>query len=326
MIITRAPLRLTLAGGGTDLPSYFERQGATWISVAINKYCFSQINPSFTNNFLMKYSEYEKCEFVEDIKHPLIRESLKYLGIRQPLELTFSADLPGRTGLGSSSSFLVSLLKALHEFQGSEVTSRQLAEESTEIEMNILQTPIGLQDQYIAAVGGLKEFYVTRQGKISWTDLEISVKNSNHLFSKMRLYFTGIVRDSSVILSEQVSKSNLNDEAIINQLDYVANQVSQIRECVLNADEIKLGNFFHDHWLMKKKRSSNMSTLNIDNFYSEALENGAIGGKIVGAGGGGFILMVCSDQKKIDEIANKFKFKRIEFSLNSTGVSRILSV
>ena len=326
MIISKAPLRLTLAGGGTDLPSYYQTGGSSWISVSIDKFCFSQINPSFNNNFLIKYSEYEKCDSVDQIKHPLIREALKFIGVNQPLELTFSADLPGSTGLGSSGSFLVSLLKALHDFKGEEVTSRKVAEEATEIEMNILSAPIGLQDQYISAVGGLKEFIVDKRGKLDWFEIDISKNNAKHINEHLKLFFTGTVRDSKLLLSEQVDKSISRDTSMIDQLDYVKNKVTEIKECLIMGDEIRLGRLFDEHWKIKKQRSKFMSTSKIDSFYSDALKIGALGGKIVGAGGGGFILLVCRNNPEVTNLAKKYGYKEIGFNFEYMGASRILSV
>ena len=325
MFISKAPLRLTLAGGGTDLPSYYVNRGARWISVSINKFCFSQINPSFNNNFLIKYSEYENCETVDEIKHPLVREALKFLNIKQPLELTFSADLPGRTGLGSSASFLVSFLKALHDFKGEEITSRNIAEEATEIEMNILKSPIGLQDQYISAVGGLKEFTVDPTGELEWVDLDISEKNIKHIVDNLRLYYTGTVRDSKKLLTDQVNKTDAKDSSMIRRLDYVTRQVTHVKKCLIQGDELELGKLFDEHWRMKRGSSTLMSSNIIDSFYSNALNSGALGGKVVGAGGGGFILLVCRDDIKIDNLAEKYGYKKIEFNFEFMGASRILS-
>lgn len=320
MIITRSPLRLPLAGGGTDLESYYLGRGSTWISVAINKYCYSIINKRFDTNFLIKYSKLEDVADVNDIQHNLVREALKYFKVKNQIELTFTADIPGSTGLGSSSSFLVSLISALGSYLELDLSPTDLARFSTEIERDILKEPIGLQDQYITALGGMKQFEVSPTGNLSFDDLQISSTNLGKIQNSLVLLYTGIKRDSKTILSQQVSSTNERDSDVINRLDFVKSQVPHIRKALIELDIDSLGSLFHEHWLLKSKQSKDMSNEQIDNLYSKSIDSGALGGKLVGAGGGGFLLVVVKDKIQFikDSIGNGLEVLPFEFEMNGT--------
>ena len=316
-------MRIPLAGGGTDLPSYYLGRGSSWISVAINKYCYTQINQTFDKHFLLKYSLLEKVMEVDDIKHNLIREALNYLEINNPLELTFTADLPGGTGLGSSSSFLVSLLQGLHSHRKVKVTEELIAEQATQIEMVILNEPIGLQDQYISALGGLKEFHVKSNGELNWNDLEISKDKLDLLQNNLLLYYTGYTRNSKTILEEQKSRTLNIDKKIIENLDFVKSQVNLIKTAIMESNLENLGFLFDKHWQQKKERSLNMSNSSINSFYDFALTNGALGGKLVGAGGGGFVLLVAENANLLRKNLEITKFREIPFDFTFSGTQTI---
>jgi D-glycero-alpha-D-manno-heptose-7-phosphate kinase len=320
MIITRSPLRLPLAGGGTDLDSYYLGRGASWISVAINKYCYSILNKRFDKNYLVKYSKLEEVQTVDEIKHNLVRETLKFFKIDSQIELTFTADIPGSTGLGSSSSFLVSLISAISSYLKLNLTHSEFANISTKIERDILKEPIGLQDQYITALGGLKLFEVSSTGVLSFQDLQIGTSNLRRIQDSLLLIFTGIKRDSKSILSQQVFSTNNNDSDVLNRLDFVKSQVPLIQNALLNAEVEKLGGLFHEHWLLKSKQSKEMSNEQINDLYLRALNHGALGGKLIGAGGGGFLLIVVEDKFRFLEksVNDKFDIVPFEFEMNGT--------
>ena len=323
LIISRAPLRIPIAGGGTDLPSYFLGRGTSWISVAINKYCYTQINQTFDKHFLLKYSLLEKVMEIEEIKHNLIRESLTLLDVNSPLELTFTADLPGGTGLGSSSSFLVSLLQGLYSYKKMSTSAEMIAQASTQIEMINLNEPIGLQDQYISALGGFKEFHVHPSGDLKWNDLLIPKDTLMFLQNNLLLYYTGYTRKSKTILQEQKSLTMEKDPRVIENLDFVKSQVELIKSTILDGNLDKLGFLFNEHWNRKKMRSTNMSNGHIDKFYNFALSNGALGGKLIGAGGGGFVLLVSENRTELQEKLKITNFREIPFEFISTGAQTI---
>lgn len=323
MIISRAPLRIPIAGGGTDLPSYFMGRGSAWISVAIDKYCYTQINQTFDNHFLLKYSLLEKVNHIDEINHNLIREALSSLEIKNPLELTFTADLPGGTGLGSSSSFLVSLLQGLYSYKKIEQSTKFIAEKSTQIEMINLNEPIGLQDQYISALGGMKQFNVDPTGNLTWFDLNISKDSVNNFENSLLLYYTGLTRKSKIILEEQKILTLEKNADIIENLDFVKSQVELIKSSILENDLVKIGFHFNEHWTRKKLRSNNMSNKIIDDFYEFALLNGALGGKLIGAGGGGFVLLVSNDVNALREKLKVTKFREIPFKFVENGAQTI---
>ena len=309
MIITRSPLRLPLAGGGTDLESYYLGRGSSWISASINKYCYSIINKRFDKNFLVKYSKIEEVSSIDEIEHNLVRETLRFFEIREPLELTFTADVPGSTGLGSSAAFLVSLIASLNSYFTLNLSNLDFSRISTTIEKDILNQPIGLQDQYISSLGGLKEFYVTPAGDLSFENLPISLDNLGLIQKSLVLVYTGIKRDSKSILSEQVLRAKKNEFEVLRRLDYVKRQVPSIKRALLESDMNTVGNLFHEHWLLKSKQTPDMSSDYINDLYDKLIDCGATGGKLIGAGGGGFLLIVVEDKTKF---LNKLPIKDIE--------------
>ena len=325
MIITRSPLRLPLAGGGTDLESYYFGRGSSWISASINKYCYSIINKRFDRNFLVKYSKLEEVSSIADIEHNLVRETLRFFEINEPLELTFTADVPGSTGLGSSAAFLVSLIAGLNSYFTLNLSNLDFSRISTTIEKEILKQPIGLQDQYISSLGGLKQFYVSPAGELSFENLPISQDSLEIIKNSLVLIYTGVKRDSNSILSEQVLRSHKNDSQILNRLDYVKSQVPSIKKALIELNMIKLGNLFHEHWILKSKQSPDMSSDHINDMYDKLIDCGAIGGKLIGAGGGGFLLIVVEDKVKF---LNKIQLKDIEvvpFEFEDNGTTTVFN-
>ncbi len=321
MIVTRAPLRISIAGGGTDLPSYYLGRGTSWISGAINHYCYTSANFGFAEEYLLKYSELERVEEIPEVRHNLIREALAFTGQSSPLELTFSADLPGGTGLGSSSAFTVSLLGALHAYNKRHFSSAQLADEATQIERDILREPVGLQDQYISALGGVTKFDIDEKGNLSWQQLPVSANWFNRFEENIFLMYTGKTRLANEYLSSQVKKTEAKDPEMINQLDWVKDSVNQVFKFLLDGDFDSYGVFLNEYWMKKKSRELTMSNSYIDQVYLEAISNGATGGKLIGAGGSGFLMFISNDKEKLRASIDPTGKKEVPFNFDHQGFS-----
>ncbi|MBE5850092.1 MAG: galactokinase [Lachnospiraceae bacterium] len=324
MIIARSPLRITLGGGGTDLPSYYEEREGFLISAAIDKYVYITLHETFEKGYFLKYSKFEKCEEIDEIQHPIIREALRLLDWKRPcLELCSMADIPAGTGLGSSSSFTTALLRALHTMQGNIVSTRTLAEEACEIEMNRLKEPIGKQDQYIASYGGITCMNFHRDGYV-WVDpLRISDETLYNLEDNLILFFTGFSRSAGNILKEQNDKSKQHDEDMIKNLDFVKDLGYQSKDALEKGDLDTFADIMNTHWEYKKKRSGGMSNPQIDEWYSLALANGAQGGKMIGAGGGGFLMFYVKDKARLRDAMRNTGMSEVRFRFEKEG-SRVL--
>ena len=324
MIIARSPLRITLGGGGTDLPSYYEQKEGFLISAAIDKYVYITLHKSFEEEIILKYSKFEKVKDRDEIQHPIIREALKMLDIRETnLEICSMADIPAGTGLGSSSTFTTALLRALHAMQGNIVSTRTLAEEACEIEMNRLKQPIGKQDQYIAAYGGITCMNFHKDGYV-WVDpLNISQETLYNLEDNLILFFTGFSRSAGSILKEQDDKSKSKDSDMIKNLDFVKDLGYQSKEAFERGDLDTFADIMNVHWEHKKKRSGGMSNPQIDEWYDYALKNGAMGGKMIGAGGGGFLLFYSKDKSRLREAMKNTGMTEVRFRFEKEGAKVI---
>ena len=324
MIIARSPLRITLGGGGTDLPSYYEEREGFLISAAIDKYVYITLHETFEKGYFLKYSKFEKCNEIDEIQHPIIRETLKLLDWDKPcLELCSMADIPAGTGLGSSSSFTTALLRALHTMQGNIVSTRTLAEEACEIEMNRLKEPIGKQDQYIASYGGITCMNFHKDGYV-WVDpLRISEEALYNLEDNLILYFTGFSRSAGNILKEQNDKSKEPNEEMLKNLDFVKDLGYQSKSALEKGDLDTFADIMNVHWQYKKKRSGGMSNPQIDEWYELALANGAQGGKMIGAGGGGFLMFYAKDKVRLRDALRDTGMSEVRFRFEKEG-SRIL--
>ncbi len=324
MIIARSPLRISLGGGGTDLPSYYESHEGFLISAAIDKYVYITLHQTFDQEILLKYSKFEKVTSVDEIQHPIIREALKMLEITSPnLEICSMADIPAGTGLGSSSSFTTALLRALHAMKGNIVSTRTLAEEACEIEMNRLHEPIGKQDQYIAAYGGITCMNFHKDGYV-WVDpLNISNETLYNLEDNLCLYFTGFSRSAGSILAEQDKKSKEMDADMIKNLDFVKDLGYQSKKAFEAGDLDTFADIMNVHWEYKKKRSGGMSNPQIDEWYDLAMQNGALGGKMIGAGGGGFLMFYANDKIKLRKAMSRTGMTEVRFRFEKEG-SKIL--
>ncbi|MBA7485384.1 D-glycero-alpha-D-manno-heptose 7-phosphate kinase [subsurface metagenome] len=325
MIITRSPLRITLGGGGTDLPSYYKDHEGFLIAAAIDKYIYITIHQAFVEEIIIKYSQLEKVKSIKEIKHPIIREVLKLLKMdRKYLEITSMADIPAGTGLGSSGSFTVALLKALHSFKTDLIGNRELAEEACNIEINKLGDPVGKQDPYIAAFGGITTFKFLKNGFVDVKPLNIERETLYNLEDNLILFFTGYSRNSSSILKEQDDKSKNIDNEMIKNLHFVKEIGLKSKKALENKDLNRFAELMNIHWEYKKKRSLKMSNEKINYWYELALKNGAIGGKLVGAGGGGFLMFYTEDKKRLRHIFYNESLREVRFRFDLEGAKVII--
>jgi D-glycero-alpha-D-manno-heptose-7-phosphate kinase len=326
VIIARSPLRISLGGGGTDLPSYYKEYGGFLLAAAINKYVYATVMRPFTPGIYLKYSKLEHVDLVSDVQHPIIREALSELNLRTPqIEITTLADIPSGTGLGSSGSFTTALLKALHSHYRRNIHPRELAELACRIELEKLGEPIGKQDQYIAAFGGVTSFIFNPDGSVLSEPLSISTETLHNLEDNLLLFFTGISRSASSILSDQDLKSKEYDKKMLTNLHFIKELGFQSRDALLAGDMTGFGNLMHEHWMQKKERSQGISNKFINDAYETALKNGAIGGKLVGAGGGGFLMFYSSDKDQLRIAMSKFNLEEVRFKFDFEGTKVILS-
>lgn len=325
MIISRSPLRISLGGGGTDLPSYYKAHGGFLIAGAIDKYVYITIHQTFIDEMIIKYSQMERVSMPEQVKHPIIREALKLIGITETnLELTSMADIPAGTGLGSSGSFTTALLKALHHYRKNLVHPRELAEQACKIEIDLLQEPVGKQDQYIASYGGITCFEFHEDGDVTAWPIDISNETMFNLEDNLLLFFTGYSRSASSILKEQNDKSRSDDKSMIENLHYVKELGYRTCEALETGELQAFGELMNEHWQHKKQRSGNMSNGNIDKWYQLALENGAVGGKLIGAGGGGFLMFYTEEKTKLRHAMRQAGLTEVRFRFDFEGTKIVV--
>jgi D-glycero-alpha-D-manno-heptose-7-phosphate kinase len=297
MIISCAPARITLGGGGTDLPSYYSKYGGFLISAAIDKYIFISVNKRFQGNIRLGYSQTELVNDVNQVSHPILKEALKLVGINKGIEIFSMADIPSSGGLGSSGSFTVALLNALHTYKRELYTQRQLAEEACHIEIDLLKEPIGKQDQYIAAFGGVTCFTFEKDGQVIVEPLNISDELLYQLEHSLVFFYTGIERSASAVLSEQNQKTKNDDNKVVNALHQIKEIGLESRRLLEKGDLDGFGELLDVHWQMKKQLSTKVTDPFIDECYEIARKNGARGGKIMGAGGGGFFMFYTNGKR-----------------------------
>lgn len=326
MIIARSPLRITLGGGGTDLPSYYREHEGFLVSAAIDKYVYVNVMRPFTEGIYLKYSQLEHVEKIPDVRHPIIREALQMLGFRTPqVEITTLADIPAGTGLGSSGSFTTALLKALYTHRKRHLHQEELAELACHIEIDRLGEPIGKQDQYIAAVGGVTCFTFHEDDKVTATPLGISMDTMFDLEDNLLLFFTGFSRSASGILKDQQVRSQKNDSDMLNNLHYVKDLGYRSKDALEAGDTVRFGELMHEHWEHKKRRSGGMSNSRIDEWYELGMKNGAVGGKLVGAGGGGFLMFLAHDRNKLRHAMAKAGLEEVRFKFDFEGTKVVMS-
>jgi D-glycero-alpha-D-manno-heptose-7-phosphate kinase len=291
VIFSRAPLRISLGGGGTDLPSYYREEGGFLVAGAIDKYVYMLIHTVFQRRYKMKYSETEDVDQISSIKHPILRETLLRHWRGNPLEIASVADVPAGTGMGSSGAFTVALVKGLAHARRTSITQEALAEAACEIEIEVLKEPCGKQDPYVAAHGGVCAYTFAADGSVSVEPLELSDETLRGLREHMLLFYTGEAREASAVLHDQDSRTKTGDGEMLENLRRTKQIGLQSREMLLAGDLFAYAELMHEHWLNKRQRSPGMATERIDDLYVLARRSGVIGGKLVGAGGGGFLLV-----------------------------------
>lgn len=325
MILARSPMRIPLGGGGTDLPSYYEKHGGFVISAAIDKYVYASVHSRFVEGFLLKYMQTEEAATIDEIKHTRIREALRLMKIEQRnLELTFLADVPAGTGLGSSSSFTAALLAALHAYKRESVHPRQIAEEACQIELDVLKEPIGKQDQYITAFGGVTCLGFSNDETVEVWPLKLSEEALSNLEEGLVLFFTGYTRPASEILKEQDDRSRAGDAEVEHNLMSVKRLAVAIQIALEVGDLKYFGLLMNEHWHLKRQRSPKASNHNINKLYAFAIANGAIGGKLVGAGGGGFLLFYTEQKRRLRWALREQGLREVRFRFDFEGTKVLL--
>lgn len=326
MIITRSPLRISLGGGGTDVPSYSKEYDGFVISAAIDKYVYLALHQTVVDYLILKYSKLEHVKSVNNIEHPIIREAMKLADIQNiNLEITSFADIPAGTGLGSSSSFTCALLKALHTYKkNNSMHPMQLAEEACHVEIELLKEPIGKQDQYISSYGGINCFTFNKDNTVDVNPLKLSEETLNNLESNLLLFFTGYTRQASSILKEQDDKSKQQDSSMIDNLHYVKELGYKSKKAFESGDLEEFANIMNVHWQHKKERSKNMSNDKINGWYETALRNGALGGKLVGGGGGGYLMFLTDDTRILRHAMAHEGLKEMKFNFDFRGTKVVI--
>jgi D-glycero-alpha-D-manno-heptose-7-phosphate kinase len=299
MIITRTPFRITLGGGGTDLPGYYSRHGGFVLSAALNKYMFIYLNTPIVDDLVrVKYSQSEIVEDVSELQHTLCREALRLFGIRRAIEVISMADIPAGTGLGSSSCYLVGLLNALHTLSRKPMSRQELAEEACHIELDVLKKPIGKQDQYLAAFGGITALHIDRTGAVEVESIIPNPETLEDLESRIVLFYTGLSRSTEEILALQTRDLQEDSSATASYYSQIKEIGLEIYTYLKRGNVRRFGEMLDEHWRAKKKLGAGVANPRIDRLYDVARANGALGGKISGAGGGGFFLFYAEEGKQ----------------------------
>lgn len=315
-------MRISLGGGGTDLPSYYRKYGGFVLSAAINRYVYITINEAFKPRIILKYSKLEDVEKWEEIQHPIIREALRLTGVMGPyLEIVSLSDIPAGTGLGSSGSFTTALLRALHTVKRNFVPPQELAEQACHIEIDLLKEPVGKQDQYIAAFGGITCFDFLPDDQVKVEPLKIAPETLANLEDSLLLFFTGASRSASEVLRDQDSRTRDNAGDMLENLHFTKRLGHESRDALLAGDLRKFAEIMHAHWEHKKKRSPGMSSGFIDDMYDLARAHGALGGKLIGAGGGGFLMLYTEDKTRLRSAMRAAGLREVRMQFDFSGTS-----
>lgn len=326
MIITRTPLRISLGGGGTDLPSYYEKAGHGFlIAAAISKYTYIAVNHNFDNNILLKYSEVERSSRLEEIKHPLLRECLRSAGIQEAIEISSMADIPTGTGLGSSGSFTVGVLKALSMYQHDLIGNPEIARMACEIEIERLGEPVGKQDQYIAAIGGLLGLTFWSNGSVDVKALDLGREVRTRLEENLLLFYTGVRRSASEVLAEEQASKPRSSRSLTENLDQTRDIGYKTHATLLEGDLESFGQILTEQWKLKYDRQPTDTHDMVNYWISEGLKAGAIGGKLVGAGGGGFLLFFADKKADLRLRMHELGLPEVPFSFDYEGASVIVA-
>lgn len=320
VVFAQAPLRLSLGGGGTDLPSYYERFDGYVVAAALNKHVHIILQPSFDGQWRLKYSQTEVVPSLADVKHPLFREILSRHWTGEPLEIATAADVPAGTGLGSSAAFSVALLKALAYARKVPTMPLDLAKDACEIEMGVLCERCGKQDPHVSACGGIcaYEFY---RDEVSVEPLAVPSRMLAKMREHLLLFYTGKTRSSSDLLRDQDERTIADDGKMLDDLHLVKRRAHEIRDHLLQGTFHTFAEMLHEHWVHKRDRSPGMTSERIDDLYELARENGVIGGKLVGAGGGGFLLLASRDPVATRQAMNTARVPELVFDFDYTGAT-----
>ena len=331
MILVRTPFRLPLGGGGTDLPAYYKKFGGYLVTAAINKYMFISINqPALVDRIKVKYSKSESVGLgeLDKIQHDIARETLRYLGLNQPIEITSTADLSAGTGMGSSGSYTVGLLNGLNIMLRRHISVHELADEACKVEMELAKKPVGKQDQFAAAFGGIKVLEIDQGGKVKVSPLELENEIVNELENRLMTFYTHVERDASEILAEQGKKVTADESAATNSMHRIKEIGVQSAAALQKGNIDEFGKLMHAHWAEKKKISSKMSMKKIDEYYDTAMKCGALGGKIMGAGGGGFMVFCIEPgrRKDVRTAMEKAGLRYMDFKFDWNGSTVLVNV
>lgn len=325
MIITRSPLRISLGGGGTDLPSYYREHTGFLVAAAIDRHVHIVINRSILPEMILKYSQTERVTEVAQIQHPLVREAMTLVGIpAEGLEIAAMADIPAGTGLGSSGSFCTALLRGLHALRDGNPSAAEIGEQACHIEIDRLNEPVGKQDQFIAAVGGVTCFRFNPDGHVEYWPLRASSDTLRKLESNLQLYFTGYTRSASEVLREQDTKTKSADQSMIDNLHFIKDLGVKSKEALECGDLRGFAELMNIHWRSKKKRSGNMSNSRIDEWYELGMRSGGRGGKLIGAGGGGFLMFYTEDAEQLNAAMAAAGLQNVPFRFDFEG-TRVVS-
>lgn len=322
MIITRSPLRISLGGGGTDLPSYYREHGGFLVSAAITRYVYLTLHRTFVEDCIIKYSQMERVRAIDDIAHPIIREALRLTGTPcASLEIASMSDIPAGTGLGSSGSFTTALLGALHALNHEIVTKARLAQEACHLEIDVLKEPVGKQDQYIAAYGGITVMKFNPDDSVDVEPARLEPETRANLQDNMMLFFTGYTRAASAILKDQDDRTKGSDRSMIEDLHRVKELGKESLAALESGDLRRFAEIMHEHWERKRRRSSGMTNDRIDAWYRLARENGALGGKLIGAGGGGFLLFYTEDKTRLRHAMRETGLTEVRLDFDAQGTT-----
>lgn len=320
MIITKTPFRVSFCGGGSDMANFYEKYGGCVLSTSINKYCYISIHPYFNENqTLLKYSENELVDDISRIKHRIFKQVLGDMNIHG-VEITSTADIPGGTGLGSSSTFTVGLLNTLNCYNGKFVSKNKLASLACEVEIEKLGNPIGKQDQYGAALGGLNFIKFNQDGSVSHEPIMMDGKVYKQLQKNLLMFYTGTTRSANTILAEQTKNITADDKA--KNLLKMCDLARDMKSALESNDISSFGRILDEGWQLKKELASGIANPAIDEAYDIAMKNGALGGKLLGAGGGGFLLFYCEEEKQ-EQLKKAIGLRELEFTFERDGTSVI---
>jgi D-glycero-alpha-D-manno-heptose-7-phosphate kinase len=328
MIITRTPFRITLGGGGTDLPSFYQEHGGFVLAVGLDKYMFLNVNtPIVDDKIRVRYNQSELVDHVDHLEHTLAKQALIHFGLVRGVEIVSIADIPSGTGLGSSSCYLVGLLNALHSLMQRPASPRQVAEEACHIELFVLKKPIGKQDQYMAAFGGLSTLEIDREGNVRVDRLNLSADLVRELENNILLFYTHETRDATAVLNKQDSATKNKDKVVVSNLLEIKDIGLEIRDAITKGNLRRFGELMDCHWQSKKRLANGITNPQIDGWYQLAKRNGAIGGKISGAGGGGFLMLYCESNKcRLREAMKQAGLRELNFRFEFEGSKVVFDI